>query len=462
MNPSFLLASVASGFLLFFVLRKFYKPLFLLSEASLGILNSLLMPEEDEEKVKQVEKNLKRLLLALALFFLLIIGALVAAAIPLYAFGFIQDIPFSELELGSWQFILGLSLGSILPFINFKKKDSLSYSELSKLFHRLFLDNYNVSKKLFSFETKRYGKSKEELRNDFVMVSGLARAGTTSLMLNLNETQKFASLDYSNMPLILGPNIWRKFYSPKSKEKKEREHGDGIQVGLNSAEALEEYFFKAHLNDSYIQETSLSSHKISEELYDKYLLYQSVLLDGDKRYLAKNNNFLLRYPSLRSLNKDFKVVFMFREPLQHAYSLLKQHRHYLLAQKEDGFILEYMNWLGHHEFGLGQKEFQFRESETDSSDKDSLDYWLSVWINYYQHLFEFVDDENTFLVNYKDYCEKPQELLQSLINGIGIDHRVATKSAFANNKEVKEAFSQDLYTECKVLYNKLLTKSLSV
>lgn len=462
MDLPFLLVAALSGFLLLFTFKRFYHPFFRLSEASLAILNSLLMPEEDENKVKQVEKNLGRLLLALGQFFLLIIGALLAALAPLFIYSLLVSETFLDLDTSSWQFWLSLSVGSVFPFIPVKKKDKLSYSELSKLFHRLFLDNYNVSKKLFAMEKRRYAESDVKLNPKFVMVSGLARAGTTSLMVNLNETQRFASLDYSNMPLILGPNIWRKFYSPKSREKKERSHGDGIQVGLNSAEALEEFFFKAFLNDNFISEDKLMTHDVPEEVYMEYLRYQSVVAKKDKLYLAKNNNFLLRYASFRKHNPDFKVVFMFREPLQHAYSLMKQHRHYLKAQEEDSFILEYMNWLGHHEFGKGQKEFQFDANYIQSADKNSLDYWLSIWINYYTQLLKYAEDDNLFLVNYFDYCEKPTELIQGLLNGMGIDHQLETKSSFTNNKEVKESYSESLANEGNALYQKLLEKSFSL
>ena len=76
-------------------------------------------------------------------------------------------------------------------------------------------------------------------------------------------------------------------------------------------------------------------------------------------YLSKNNNFILRYKSIRKLNNCFIMVILFRSPLEHANSLLNQHKKFCKIQKKDPFILEYMNWLGHHEFGLNQKQFSF-------------------------------------------------------------------------------------------------------
>ena len=88
-------------------------------------------------------------------------------------------------------------------------------------------------------------------------MTGLARAGTTSLMNHLATIETFKSLSYANMPLLLAPNTWAKFYKPKNQELKVRSHNDGIKIGLESNEALEEYFFKAISDDSFINKTDL-------------------------------------------------------------------------------------------------------------------------------------------------------------------------------------------------------------
>ncbi|MEA3462403.1 MAG: hypothetical protein U9R49_11020 [Bacteroidota bacterium] len=146
-------------------------------------------------------------------------------------------------------------------------------------------------------------------------------------------------------------------------------------IGLDSNEALEEYFFKVKARDSFVKESHLSEYSISREDYSDYLDYQSIIkLDYNKMYLAKNNNFLLRYKSAREFNDDFLMVIMFRDPLTHAASLLEKHREYKELHKKDPFVLEYMNWLGHHEFGVNQKVFKFLNSEEIvQGDKGFLD-----------------------------------------------------------------------------------------
>src|SRR5690606_21285585 len=106
-----------------------------------------------------------------------------------------------------------------------------------------------------------------------------------------------------------------------------------------------------------------------------------------QRYLSKNNNNILRLPYLFKSFAKARVVIPFRDPLQHALSLLNQHRHFSGIQASDHFSLEYMNWLGHYEFGLNQKPFCFGKNETfiqmEKADRMSLDFWLLSWKNYY-------------------------------------------------------------------------------
>ena len=135
------------------------------------------------------------------------------------------------------------TLSPMRPFIIPFKRSKDGYSELSKLLHRMILNNYEISKKLFKREVKKYAKDRVA-KNQFLIVTGLARAGTTSLMTDLFNTQYFCSLDYANMPFLIAPNSWKKWHKPKSSKLKERSHKDGLMIGLNSVEALEEHFFK--------------------------------------------------------------------------------------------------------------------------------------------------------------------------------------------------------------------------
>jgi len=249
------------------------------------------------------------------------------------------------------------------------------------------------------------------------LITGLARAGTTALTRALTDRGPFASLDYSNMPVLLAPRLWSKFYKPKKKEDKERAHGDGIKVGLASVEALEEYFFKVTTNDRFISDTGLHLHEISAEENDLYRRYTKSLCNVGQVYLAKNNNAVLRLKSMLPLNPDMTVFVLVRDPLQHAFSLMKQHQKFEKEQTADPFILEYMNWLGHHEFGLGQLPFNLSGSAPQQTDRGQLNYWLERWMDYYNYAKTI---SNIQFIAYEDFVARPKEVLERISTATSI------------------------------------------
>tara|TARA_B100001063_G_scaffold247157_1_gene290668 strand:+ start:3848 stop:5239 length:1392 start_codon:yes stop_codon:yes gene_type:complete len=456
----FIIAGI-SGFALAASIIALKRIFFELIELSVSLTNEVLSKEDESIKQKKLIGALKHILVSLlktTIAFVIITGVTI---LPLYLYSLFTKENFEGLDFSSIWFILSLSLGSVIPFFLFKKKkNDDNYSEASKLFHRLILNNYNLSKLLFSFDKKFKKGEKITEKSDFVIVSGLARAGTTSLTDQLFKAGKFSSLDYSNMPLLLAPNLWKKLYNPKNTELKERKHGDKMMFGLNTIEALEEYFFKVFLNDSFIGDAILIKHDISQEIYEKYLAYQSLIRsDNSHLYLSKNNNLILRYPSLRALNKNFKAIFLFRNPVEHADSLLNQHLRFSDFQHDDDFIETYMDWLGHHEFGHNQKVFSFDNKPVEIEyDKGTLDYWLSVWLNYYSYLLT-LDDSAITLIDYQDYLSNPKDVLVHLQNELKMDFDLSNVKPFNNNKTIDTSgCNKILLDETEKVYSQLKQK----
>ncbi len=429
------------------------------AEGSIGLVNELLGEADDDVLIKQIQSSTNKLLIDLFKMFLLIVVAIAIGSIPVVVYCVAISKSISELDLSSLYSIISISIGASLPFIiPFNKKSNNGYSELSKLLHRMMLDNYNVAKKLFSIESKSITKKGLKTRNDFVVISGLARAGTTSLMSDLSDLDGFVSLSYANMPLLTAPNLWRKVYKPKHEKLKERSHKDGIMIGYNSTEALEEYFFKMMADDDYIHENYVSEYELGEEEYYNYLKYQrNIKNDDSKLYLAKNNNFLIRYNSLRQYNDDFLLFILFRDPLTHAASLMEKHKDYIKLQKEDDFVLEYMDWLGHHEFGLHQKQFLFNDSTLIEGEKDKIDYWLKIWINYYSHAIR-INHKNTIFVDYANYCSNPTQIVSSIVNKAGLNVNLSELQPFNNRRKSNTEYSKDLLNRAENLYQELRTK----
>lgn len=416
---------------------------------------------EDSDKQSKLVSNLKGLLSNMLLLFVGLIVLIALSIIPILLYQYFTK---NTIDTSSSYFYLSMLLGSLILLKKPQQKSDYSY--WSKLIHYLALDNYKLSKILFNRETKKIDKLGIETNEHFVIISGLARAGTTALTTSLFEKGMFHSLNYSNMPFLLAPKMWEKIYKEKGKQAKQRAHGDKVLVRKNSVEALEEYFFKVFTNDTFIHDESLSLHKISDNTYEAYLKYQRNIgsKSTDSVYLAKNNNLILRYESLRSKNAEFKSIFLFREPINHANSLLRQHLNFIKQQEEDDFVKDYMNWLGHYEFGMNQKVFDFGlEDKWSRYDKTSLNYWLAIWVNYYGYLKTMDTHHNLILCDYEDFLEKPNTFLPSLYQKLDLSINHEAKTKFLPNKHDIDTSSidQDLLFEAENLYIELKSKKFN-
>ena len=93
-----------------------------------------------------------------------------------------------------------------------------------------------------------------------------------------------------------------------------------------------------------------------------------------------------------------------------------------------------MNWLAHHEFGGNHKVFSFEENPTDINyDRDNLDYWLAIWLNYYKYLLT-LDDTEFILLEYEDYLKNPKEVLLYLQSEMKMNFDYSNVEPFTNNK----------------------------
>src|SRR6056300_396746 len=387
-------------------------PFFVLARRSVGLLDTLISDLDEDDKFAAVNAATNKTILSLLKTLALLA---VVLGVTAWTYWYLPGMFLLDTLGEGWKFGV-FTIGTVLPFL-YPRKSKSAYGAMAQLFHHLILDHYHLGKALLKRQIKGVENPVNENGTSAVLVTGLARAGTTALTRTLTERGPFTSLDYSNMPVLMAPRLWAKFYKPSKKETQERAHGDGIKVGLASVEALEEYFFKAITSDRYITEQGLIAHELSAEENDLYRRYFKSLCGPDHVYLAKNNNALLRLPSLLKQNPDMKVFVMIREPLQHAYSLMKQHQKFTKEQQEDPFILDYMNWLGHHEFGLGQKPFVFDGHSLEEQDRNSLNYWLERWVQYYTELQKI---EGVEVIAYESFLAAPDQVVERIATSTGI------------------------------------------
>lgn len=377
------------------------------------------------------------------------------------------DTLVQDLDKRSIFFFLSVFLGSVALFVvpwanRNKENDSSGWS---MLLHRIILENHNISRALLRLEKKLYRKKIPRTDKDFIIVTGLARGGGNALLNLLFESKKFHSLSFDNMPFLLSVNLWRKFHHPRKSKLKEKGQRENIMFGYRTLEALEEYFFKVFLNDAYITSNMLHEHEVDQSAYEDYMVYQKLngIQSKNTHYLAKNSNLILRYKSLRAHNPDFKILLIFRNPLGHVYSLMKQHNRFCDMHEADPFTLEYMNWLGQHEFGLNHKVFdlELRDLCVDYEDS-SINYWMAIWISYYSHVLNLVEDKFLFLIDYDDLCSQPEKLLAVLSKKVKIDLSAFPADPYGL-KEVPDLEVQpELLDRSEAIYKELKRQKVKV
>ena len=340
--------------------------------------------------------------------------------------------------------------------------NSSNYSSSDQFLHNLFLGKTDLSNFLYE-RIKNYKKSNKKVFK--VFISGLARSGTTALLNQIFSSNKFGSLKYSHMPFILNPRLSEIFSSISKKgeiKSQERIHQDGINININSPECLDEPFWIKE-NPNYFSEEINTNRKYNIETlenYDKLLTRHSIFQDKNK-FIIKNNNNHLRIPQLCNFFKNDLFIILFRDPLSHSFSLQNTHNKICIAQKNDPFILDYMNLIGHREFGLNQKPFNYgknkslTESIFDSKDKDN--YWLKSWINAYSWLYDFAKKHkpnNLMLVSYEDICDPKSKKINEIFERSNLEK---CGEIILKNKNIKitNNFDGSLKDKAYEIYSKI-------
>lgn len=340
--------------------------------------------------------------------------------------------------------------------------EKAKYNSVDKAAHKLYLNNYFVSQFSFYIEKLLYGKQFSKIKSEEnVFVTGLARCGTTSLFNQIYQSGFFAALKYADMPFLLMPTLWSRLHKIQSNSSVMRMHDDGILITENSPEEFDEYFWKVITNNSFITKDSLEIHQVSAEQMKQYHWYMKdvCFLNKKERYLSKNNNLVLRLSFLLDYFPASKFFVLFRNPYDHAASLLRQHQQFSKLQQEDSFMTSYFDFLGHYEFGLNQKPFHLISSNTagiQSTDKNTLEYWLLCWKQYYQYMLENFK-EKVIWISFEGLCKNPTDI-NRYIAGI-LNYNTDGKSLSGHTPRVYNYPVSDtrLLDECVGVYNQLLS-----
>jgi len=145
---------------------------------------------------------------------------------------------------------------------------------------------------------------------------------------------------------------------------------------------------------------------------------------GSLRYLSKNNLNIARLAAPPEELRDGTVLIPFRDPMQQAASMHRQHERFLEIHEDDDFVRVYMEAIGHHEFGKGLKPVNFGGwLDGDPADPADLEFWLQYWNAAYQFVLKHAG-EQAVVISYTRLTEKPERCLALLARELGLSEDV--------------------------------------
>ena len=126
----------------------------------------------------------------------------------------------------------------------------------------------------------------------------------------------------------------------------------------------------------------------------------------------------------------------------------QQHLKFSKEQAEDPFVLAYMNWLGHHEFGQGQLSFDLSVLGAER-DRKKLDFWLERWVEYYSYAQGLCGVE---FIRYEEFLARPSQVVERIAKATGMTINAENVPVFEKTPEVPSGFSPDLIRMAQKVY----------
>ncbi len=352
------------------------------------------------------------------------------------------------------------------------------YSSVDRLLHRVAFATASVQIEMADLEDRLFaGDLAGVTVSRPVFIAALPRAGTTLLLELCVALDEFASHCYRDMPFVLLPMMWdrlsRRFR--RSGAPLERAHGDGMMVSLDSAEAFEEMIWRATSPDHYHADRIKPWDRCETEEFHgvfKNHLRKIVKLRQRNpallpRYVSKNNGSIARTGALLECCPDATIMIVMREPVQHAASLLRQHRQFLGIHARDRFAREYMEGIGHLEFGANLRPIDFDGwlQSARHPEPTTLDFWLEYWVAAYSHLL--TRRRTLHFLPYDWFCACPEEGFDRVAAVLDIRDRPTwmaqrTRIKPGGRHDVDASrLDQGLLSRANELYHTLLEHSLA-
>ena len=321
------------------------------------------------------------------------------------------------------------------------------YSSIDQFVHNLAFSGPAVLKLGARLEDRLVRQSSTSDAQQPVFVTSLARGGTTAVLNALHDAPEVATHMYRDMPFITAPVMWNKIAGGQHRgvRRRQRAHGDGMEIDLDSPEAFEEVLWKAFWPERY-RGASIPLWDVgdTDPLADQFLRQHMNCIirarncqagpnDVPKtRYCSKNNANIARIPYLLKSFPDCRIVVPVRRPECHAESLLRQHNNFSKLQARDSFVTRYMADIGHFEFGDLHKPFLFTDFDPVGKDTHSLDYWLDYWICAFKALLKHKDQ--CILLFQDDLRSAPQATMETLYDLLGLSPATQSFEQYFHSK----------------------------
>lgn len=296
------------------------------------------------------------------------------------------------------------------------------YNLLDQTLHKLAFRIIPIQISLSNTEDRLFRKSmlSGELMEYPLFIASLPRAGTTLLLDLLYETGEFATHTYRHMPFLFIPFFWHQLSQRfiNYDTPRERAHGDGMMVNVDSPEAFEEIIWKAFWKKHYSRDRIFpwAGKKVAADFdiffrsHIRKIISIAQGKDGTpKRYLSKNNLNIARTSYLKTLFPGATIITPVRHPLRQAVSLLRQHENFLSIHEQDPFACCYMKDIGHLDFGRNLRPVDFSRWIEKNPDlrPERLEFWLKYWLETYSYLMK--KDNDLIFFDYDYFCENSLE-----------------------------------------------------
>ena len=356
----------------------------------------------------------------------------------------------------------------------------IRYSATDRLLHQVAFATTPMQTALSRLEDRVYRRRIAAVRAERpAFICALPRAGTTLLLDLCAKQDGMVMHTYRDMPFVHIPMFWERFArSFRSTDvARERAHGDGMLVSVDSPEALEETLWTGFWTEHFLKDrirpwTGMEKNEEFRSFFEQHMrklaaLRSSHVAAGKVRYVSKNNLNIARVGWLVRNFPDARILIPFREPLQHAASLLRQHLNFLEIHRQDDFARQYMAAIGHFDFGANLRPVDFGGwlGSQPVGSATELDFWLRYWNAAHRHLLNETGNR-VQLLSYDAFCADPVSGLERVGNFLEIGDR----SSFCGQHSLirapkphvvdRSALDTSILEEAQGLHERLMSRSL--